>query len=775
MEDKKRSRLRRGLFASALVLGVSGFAPGCSSEPPVCETTRDYFATKVWPIVSTKCAGCHSPDGQARETSYVLAGTAVAGFLDRNLAVIRDVAAFEKDGESLYLLKPAAKVAHEGGAIAPEGSPDYEVLAGLVRRFKQEEECVEQPSEPFAGVQMLSAEATLRKAAIILAGRLPSSSELDRVANGGLAEVGVILDEMMAEPVFLEHIKSVYNDFFTTDFYLRNDASSQINGAYADPDWYDDETADVDAVMLKYGIKDRNELQSYTNWGVAREPLELIAHVVANDRPFTEVLTADYIMVTPLSARSYGVSPDFPKDAGPLTFVEAKIPEIPHAGFLTSPMFLNRHTTTATNRNRHRAKVVYQAFLGTDILKTAEQAVDQAKVTDFNPTRNNPACTVCHATIDPIAGAFMSWNADGSFSEEPEWFQEMFEPGLGQEKLPESKFSTGLQWLSSRMVDDPGFALGAVYMMYEGIIGRARLVGPSDFTDPTYNDQLASYLAQANTFGGIANKFSAAEFNLKVIVKELVMSPYFRAANSGQLTPQRAVQLAAVGLGHQLTPEQLSKKIKATLGVQWLDSQGEPMLDYRSTNPGEPGRHQLFYGGIDSDNVTKRTREPNGLLTAVADRMANDMACLAVPRDFQRPIDERVLFPEAEVDGQKYDLLSLAPETDAGVTVEPVVVAIKQNIAHLHKRLLGETLEANSPEVEATYKLFLDIWRDGKKEMTKDMEPLSKDLPSRCRVTTLKGQDLPEDDQIVADEDYVVRAWMAVTTYLLSDYRFLYE
>ena len=33
-----------------------------------------------------------------------------------------------------------------------------------------------------------------------------------------------------------------------------------------------------------------------------------MAFVVAEDRPFSEVLTADYMMVNPFSARSYGVT-----------------------------------------------------------------------------------------------------------------------------------------------------------------------------------------------------------------------------------------------------------------------------------------------------------------------------------------------------------------------------------------------------------------------------------------------------------------------------------
>ena len=52
----------------------------------------------------------------------------------------------------------------------------------------------------------------------------------------------------------------------------------------------------------------RRRLRDRANDGTARAALELMAFVVAEDRPFSEVLTADYMMVNPFSARSYGVT-----------------------------------------------------------------------------------------------------------------------------------------------------------------------------------------------------------------------------------------------------------------------------------------------------------------------------------------------------------------------------------------------------------------------------------------------------------------------------------
>ena len=44
-----------------------------------------------------------------------------------------------------------------------------------------------------------------------------------------------------------------------------------------------------------------------------------------------------------------------------------------------------------------------------------------------------------------------------------------------------------------------------------------------------------------------------------------------------------------------------------------------------------------------------------------------------------------------------------------------------------------------------------------------------------ARVDPNTQQDLPEAQQISDDTAYTIRAWMAVVTYLLSDYKFLFE
>ena len=169
-----------------------------------------------------------------------------------------------------------------------------------------------------------------------------------------------------------------------------------------------------------------------------------------NDRPYTEILTADYIMANPWVAAAYGASDEFDPletaidefeptkivgyyrrgdgfkaeydpvigatrvfDPGPL------ITDYPHAGILNTTVFLKRYPTTATNRNRARARWTYYHFLGLDVEKSASRTTDPVALADpHNPTRHNSACTVCHSVLDPVAGAFQNYGDNGYYRDQ---------------------------------------------------------------------------------------------------------------------------------------------------------------------------------------------------------------------------------------------------------------------------------------------------------------------------------------------------------------------
>jgi hypothetical protein len=146
-------------------------------------------------------------------------------------------------------------------------------------------------------------------------------------------------------------------------------------------------------------------------------------------------------------------------------------------------------------------------------------------------------------------------------------------------------------------------------------------------------------------------------------------------------------------------------------------------------------------------------------MAAVQDRMADEVACAATAWDFMQQKDQRYLFRNVEV----------------GDTPQSAADAIKQNIKYLHAQLLGEDVAIDDPEVLRTYQLFVDTLAEGTQKL-KD-KTVGTGLSYNCqgRKNWITGAEVPDANRLRDDKSYVIRSWMAVVTYLLSDYRFLYE
>ncbi|WP_156040903.1 DUF1588 domain-containing protein [Chondromyces apiculatus] len=764
-----------GLATLATMGAVAGSGCSGSSADEACVSDEMYFAEQTWSqVLNASCIGCHNPQGIAGNTSLVLKNSSEAGFLSANMEIFKQVATLEQGGESLVLLKPTQKVSHGGGNVIKEGSKEYEILTEMVRRYKEPSACETDTTAFFQGVQLASAPETLRMAALELLGRLPTEAEEKAVDEGGMEALDVILDQYLHEEAFYIRLKEIYGDVFNTDRYLMGeDAMGVIQSNRAmegyEPRWYNGLQYD-EALIEKYGAESWsdlvNTLRRYTVQGVAREPLELVAHVVRNDRPFTEILTADYMLVNPFSAKAYQIEAEFQNEADPTEFVEVKREGYPHSGVISSEMWLARHPTSETNLNRHRSRMVYQAFLGTDILKLAERRLDTSSVADFNPTRNNINCTVCHFNVDPVAGFFQKFGQVGNYNPERQWPETLIPPGFNGQSMVQDDFPTANVWGVQRLAYDPRFALAQIYNVLTGVTGQKQLLAPAPGED-NFENKFQAYLAQYYMFNEIADEFIASDYDIRLVFKALIKSPYFRARNfGGDLTPERQQELSQLTSSRFLTPEQLHRKIWAVSGYPWRE--GRFGTNYLLSTE----RYKLLYGGVDHLDVLQRIGEPNGIMANVSDRMANEMSCRSVPRDFSLPQEERLLFPNVDV--------SFEPQDRNGFDVDPAIDAIKQNIQYLHKRVLGESLDISHPEIERTYQLFLATWQEGVKGMAKaedDPERISRDLPGDCHVNEefWTSKPLPEEMRINGDETYTIRAWMAVMTYMLSDYRFLYQ
>jgi hypothetical protein len=733
--------------------GETGEAPNGSSD---CTDTRRFFEEEVWrPILQPICFACHNPDGAARSTALVLLGPTHDGYLEANYHTVQTVAALDVDGTSLLLLKPTAEIPHEGQMqIAPD-SAEYEALEILVDALPTQQQCTDggDVGEYFDGLVLLDEEATLRKAMLLAVSRLPTPEESAAVRGAGMDAVTEQLGAAMKEPAFYARLAEMFNDTLLTDAYLAKATALETLDPERFPNAFFYASAPTEAEQLA--------LRDLANDAIAREPLHLVAHVVREGRPFTEVLTADYTLVNPYSARAYGIPLDVFEDPDdPGEYVEYRFDDLPQAGLLSTSAFLARYPSTDTNRNRHRSRMVYDFFLATDVMRLASRPIDADVIDEQNPTRDNAQCNVCHDNVDPIAGAFQNRTNEGWYRPRPEgWYADMLPPAFGDEPLPPALAPEALRWLGEQIVADPRFALATVHVVYEGLTGQAPLREPTDPDHPHYVQHVRAFEAQDHTLKQVARAFEDAGFDVEALLLELVTSPWFRAVDLST-TPDddRRVELAPLGTARLLPPEILERKIVAAVGFPWQRG-GEPVLT-------DPAEYLYFYGGIDSSQVTTRLTDMNGVMANIVSRMGNELACAATAWDFSRPAGQRLLFPHVELDDM--------PGSDGGRE------AIEANIAYLHRHLLDERVDPDDPEVRHTYELFEAVHADGWAVLHpagggSPIYPVALPDPCQATVDRVTGAPIPAPQQLLDDPDFTVRAWQAVLAYLLSDYRFLYE
>ena len=442
-------RLFKALASALLVVTMLASdigAPRAQDGETAEEVFRDHISD---PIIQSRCVNCHVQGGLSSHTRLVFVRRSASAEVDYeglNLQTFRDflAAVDESGGGGTRILNKIQGVSHGGGVQVPLGSADFASMQRFLGLLGEEIVSVGlTPETLFDTVVLASARKTLRWAALIFAGRIPTDEEYAAVDDGDESALRAAIRGLMEGSEFHEFLIRGSNDRLLTD---RND------GYVIDNNREHFVELTNEAYRRKKAGYASGNLRAYYDWmdrvqhGARRAPLELIAYVVENDRPYTEILTADYIMANPWSALAYGASTRFDDPTDVHEFRPSKIVKYyrngegfqseydpvvqatrvldpgplitnyPHAGILNTTAFLRRYPTTATNRNRARSRWTYYHLRGLDVEKSASRTTDPVALADTNnPTMHNPACTVCHSVLDPVAGAFQNYSDDGYY------------------------------------------------------------------------------------------------------------------------------------------------------------------------------------------------------------------------------------------------------------------------------------------------------------------------------------------------------------------------
>lgn len=670
-------------------------------ESAEIQQAREIFGSTVSPsIVQNRCIVCHITGGLSGHTRFVL--TAGNDQVDANFGVLSEFLANINGGGDL-LLDKARGVSHGGGVqLAGDsiGFQNFDQFLSLLGK-KSVSESVSVGSF-FDAVILLSRQDTLRKATELLQGRLATPDELSAVEAGGEDGLKAALFELMNGEVFKDFIRINANDILLTM------GAQDISDAFRADRFIDSWDISLQ-VFLETGdesLVTQTKDHIVSNY-VRRQPLELINYVVENERPYTEILTADYVMVNPYTNRTYKAGAEFidPKNLeewqpgtinnyvllndktvykpsehpflmGFQVPVSGDLLDYPHAGILNTPAFLTRYPSTATNRNRARARWAYKFFLGVDIEASAPRTTDPVALADTNnPTLNNPNCTVCHEIHDPVAGAFQDYGHDWGWYKEnggdsldnvykfPEdgstslyehgdtWYRDMRSPGFNGNTPAIGENS--LKWLAQEITGDPRFATASVQFWWKAIFGTKPLLIPEVETDADFQERLTAFEVENSLINGLADGFRTGftdhgPYNLKDLLVEMIMSPRFRAGNLEGFSEADRNAYVGVGPGRILTAEMMQAKIESVLGIKWVqyyDAERDNEILYLTTDY----LYHFLYGGIDSFAITERPEDYSTIMRSIIELLGLQGSGVILGNDLIKERASRTLFPFVEM------------------------------------------------------------------------------------------------------------------------------
>ncbi len=803
--------------------GGSGGSGGTSigvTETSLCTTPEQSFSWELYGPVFSRCIGCHNEFGLARqqELRLKLMFPGQPDFAEWNVGILTPYAITTEttpEGDMpLLIAKPTGRVPHVGGEVLPPDSNEAALLRSFTAKLANPPTCQRTPEDVAAAalgrLQLATPKATFARAKFVLTGQLATPEEVDTLQDTE-EMLGQKLDELMQTDAFLVRAQEMYGDSLLTDAYsalVRGDQLLEQLRDYPRNSYYlplcaspDDNNCCDSAeeaccgAMAADPASCTEALSELAIDAVAREPLELIRYIVQHDLPLTELVTANYALVNPYSATIYGVTDaqrlslfdaDPANDANEFKVLPVAATALnalrqspdgtgafPHVGILTMPSSLVRYPSSSSNQQRTRgARLVLERLLAIPVMKLSDFSTARLPPdADLElATQEYPACTVCHAAIDPIAGHFRNFGSAGEYRPggnnggNRQNQTHLPPPSFLEATQPETDTREPLRWLGEQIARHERFALGALMPVLADLIGTQILSPPTDTQGEDYQAKYVAYRMQQLEIQRLRREFAGpAGLRLKPLVKAIVTGPFFRAIGTTETDEitRRALALAGVGPGTLLTPEQLARKIQSATGLAYRanrDPVGRDLfLSFRD--------YRLMFGGTDWDATPERYREPNAMSVRIALRMGNEVSCVAVAQDLSlKAAASRKLFPN----------VTIATTPEAGGEV-----AIRTEIRRLHRWLLNEELADGDPELQATYQLWVAS-RTAALGTTSGGRSGGGSGGFRCGATTsftAAETPYPDDahDAISTDPDGTVRAWMAVISYLLADGRFFLQ
>jgi len=437
-------------------------------------------------------------------------------------------------------------------------------------------EVIEVPADPV--IAELSPTRLARRISLDVRGVPPSLAEY-RAVLADPGSLDALTVDWLADPRFAERVVSLYAEIYLT------------------------RTADLPFSAEALGLSDRAAFER----SIGEEPLRLLAHVAAQDRPWTEIVTADYTLATPSLAEAFPIDrPD-----GSRWQVSRYTDGRPAAGVLATNGLWWRYRSTTSNANRKRANQASRLLLCNDYLTRPVDfdrnvnLLDEGAVLDA--LSSDPACVSCHVSLDPLSSYFYGfwWPTEDSAIEASRYHPEReraWQDVTGVAPGYYGEPGADLADLGVQIASDPRFVTCAVEQAWELLLRR-----DAAFAD---QDALTAH-RQAFLEGGLT---------LRSLFASILTDPRYRATHDDD---EGASSLRWTG------PDLLASQIEGLTGFRWTFT-GDDMLTTDAVGV------RTLAGGADGYAATEVSRTPNATAVLVQKRLA-ELAVAHLAAEDERP------------------------------------------------------------------------------------------------------------------------------------------
>jgi hypothetical protein len=450
----------------------------------------------------------------------------------------------------------------------------------------------------------------LRRMSLDLRGVLPTVAELDAVEADPDA-IDEAVERYLADPGFEERLVALFAETWHT----------QVDDYLFD---YFEYPALVHDPTLEFPFER----------SAGDEPLRLMARVAAADRPWTEILTADYTMANPLMASIWPI--DLSADA--TGWEEARYTDgRPAAGVLATNGLWMRYYTAGTNYNRGRAAAITRLLICQDFLARPVSFSTFPSLADAEATeqaiKEEPYCLGCHSAVDPIAASLMGfWTMDSHNGDEAGRYHPEREP-LGEVILDVNTewFGApvrGLAELSRHIAADKRFRTCTTQTMARALWRRD--VGIDDF----------------GTIQALQTDFEDGDGRLKALVTAVLQTPQYQVG-SIDADPGTDIEVSE-NTARMLMPDQISRVVDDLTGFSWqwdgFDQLANDTYGFR-----------VMLGGVNGFHVTRPQVTPSVTYALVVQRISEAGARTVVIHDLEETPDTPKLFSDLSLDDRPGD------------------------------------------------------------------------------------------------------------------------